>query len=744
MSIAAVNGPAAVVISGDRQAVAAAAETFRARGTRTRVLRVSHAFHSARMDPVLGALDQAAAALPHAAPAIWWAGALDGTLVTSPDPAYWAAAARRPVRFADAVAALTARGIRTFIEIGPDATLSALGPETAETPAPPNKTTPNTAAPHRNSLNRAAPDEVGGASAGGTSVNGAAADGTSVSGASPGGASAGGADPAGGAAAGGAVVFVPVQRPGTPAAQALLAALGRAHVAGVSVDWARVLPAGRVVELPTYAFQRQRYWPAPAPAGAGDVAGAGLGATGHPLLAAAVELAEGGGLVLAGRLSLRAQPWLADHVVAGTVLVPGTALVEMAAAAGARAGCPRVAELALRAPLVLPGGGAVQVQVSVAGPGPDGQRAVQVHARPDPDSSSSGSSGSSGSSSGSSGSSGSSSSAAAAAGAGPGSCTRTGCSPRTGRPPRTGLARAGEFLAWPPAGAAGADLAGDYEKLAAAGDGYGPAFRGLRAAWRRGNEIFAEVALPEDTGAGAGAFGVHPALLDAALHAAALAGDGTGSGTGGTGGTGTGGGGGGGTDGTGGGGTDGDGGSGGPGGGPRVPFAWTGVTVHAPGARALRVRLTRGNSGSLRVEAADAAGTPVVSVASLVMRPLPAGALTAAGGLAGALFCVDWVPLPPDDAVAGAGAVAGAVAVAGPGGVVLAAALAQAGAGVRAYPDIDSLAAAVRGGDPSPRWSWPAQAQPQAPTRVPTRARAQARARAGTRAGTARRRPRGR
>ncbi len=175
VSIAAVNGPAAVVISGDEQAVAAAAETFRARGTRTRALRVSHAFHSARMDPVLGALDQAAAALPHAAPAIWWAGALDGTLVTSPDPAYWAAAARRPVRFADAVAALTARGIRTFIEIGPDATLSALGPET---PAPPNKTTPDGAAPHRNSLNRALPD-------------GASPDETSPDGASPAGAGRG-------------------------------------------------------------------------------------------------------------------------------------------------------------------------------------------------------------------------------------------------------------------------------------------------------------------------------------------------------------------------------------------------------------------------------------------------------------------------------------------------------------------------------------------------------------------------
>jgi pimaricinolide synthase PimS2 len=211
--IAAVNGPAAVVISGDEEAVEAVAAAFAGRGTRTRMLRVSHAFHSARMDPALSALDEAAAALAHRAPRIPWAGALDGDLVSESAPGYWAAAARRPVRFADAVATLAARGVRLFIEIGPDGTLSALGPAAAEAPA----------------------------------------DGTP----------AGRAGASGGVATlpdGGAALFIPVQKPGTPAPEALLSALGRAHVAGLVVDWARVLPAGQVVDLPTYAFQHQRYW----------------------------------------------------------------------------------------------------------------------------------------------------------------------------------------------------------------------------------------------------------------------------------------------------------------------------------------------------------------------------------------------------------------------------------------------------------------------------------------------------
>ena len=359
----------------------------------------------------------------------------------------------------------------------------------------------------------------------------------------------------------------------------LLASLAEVYVRGADVDWAAVLGAGQRVDLPTYAFQHQRFWSVSAVVPADRVAALGLGAVGHPLLGAAVELAGGQGLVLTGRLSVRSQPWLADHAVAGVVLVPGTALVEMAVQAGDAAGCGRIEELTLEAPLVLPAEGGVQLQVMVGGPDEPGHRAVEVYARPEE-----------------------------APGRVRGRGMRAG-----GWPPRPNLAAelAGEFAVWPPDGAVPADTGGLYAGLAAGGYGYGPAFRGLRMAWRRGEDVFAEVALPEDTAAGAGSFGVHPALLDAALHAAGLAGLG-----------------------------------GGEAGAVRLPFAWTGVSLHAAGASVLRVRLRREAGGGLSLVAADGAGVPVVSVASLVLRPVAAGQLASAGGgLADALFAVEWVPV---------------------------------------------------------------------------------------------------
>ena len=206
--VAAVNGPTATVVSGTAQAVADAAAAFAARGVRTRMLGVSHAFHSALMDPVLGELAAAAAGLAHGVPRVPWAGALDGELVTSPDPGYWAEQARRPVRFAAALRTLAARGIDVFIEAGPDGTLSALGPAALEA----SETAPEAPEPGERA-------------------------------ATP--------------------VFIPLLRPGVPAAEAATAALARAHVAGAGVRWDAVLPPARRIDLPTYAFQHQRYWPVP-------------------------------------------------------------------------------------------------------------------------------------------------------------------------------------------------------------------------------------------------------------------------------------------------------------------------------------------------------------------------------------------------------------------------------------------------------------------------------------------------
>jgi NADPH:quinone reductase-like Zn-dependent oxidoreductase/acyl carrier protein len=359
------------------------------------------------------------------------------------------------------------------------------------------------------------------------------------------------------------------------------------------------------------------------------VRAAGLGAAGHPLLGAVVELPGSGGVVLTGRLSAAVQPWLGDHVVAGAVLVPGAALVELAVRAGGAAGCGRVEELVLEAPLVLPGGG-VQVRVTVGGPGQGGQRTVEIHARGED-------------------------------AAGGGLWVRHASGLLAPAVPGPG---GGELTVWPPEGAVPLPVDGVYEGLAAAGYGYGPAFCGLRAAWRRGDDIFAEVALRGEAAGEAGLFGVHPALLDAALHVVMLEEV-----------------------------------SGQPGGGdedvPRMAFAWSGVVVHAAGAAVLRVRLRRDQGGAVSVMAADDAGMPVVSVDALVLRPVAAGELAGAV-VRDALFSVDWAAV----AVGGAG---GRWAVIGgdemPG---LVAGLAAAGAGAAGFAGITELAAAVAAGEPVP------------------------------------------
>ena len=203
---------------------------------------------------------------------------------------------------------------------------------------------------------------------------------------------------------------------------------------------------------------------------------------------------------------------------------------------------------------------------------------------------------------------------------------------------------------------------GLYEGLAAGGYGYGPAFRGLRAAWRRGDEVFAEVALPEESPA-AGSFGLHPALLDAALHAAGhRRGPASRCGE------------------------------------VRLPFAWTGVRCSG-GASALRVRLVQDAGGGVSLAAADAAGAPVVSVGSLVLAAGGGGAAGRQGtGLRDALFTVEWVP------VGGGGAVPGRWAVVGPDCLGLAGRLAAAGVEVRGYPGIAGLAGAIEAGEAALTW----------------------------------------
>ncbi|WP_442974235.1 SDR family NAD(P)-dependent oxidoreductase, partial [Saccharothrix sp. NRRL B-16348] len=319
-------------------------------------------------------------------------------------------------------------------------------------------------------------------------------------------------------------------------------AAARLFVAGVDVDWP--VPATGHVDLPTYPFQHDRYWLAPVP-GSGDVTAAGLDSTDHPLLGAAVELASGHGVVLTGRLSTATQPWLADHAIHGTVLLPGTGFVELALRAGAQVGRHVLDELLLEAPMVLPAQDPVLVQVVVDG------TAVAIHSRVD------------------------------------GDWIRHATGTLGVDTP------AARELEWP-TDAEPVDLTGFYDDLAARGYEYGPAFEGVRAVWRHGDELYAEVALDTRDG-----FDLHPALLDAALQPLTLVAAG------------------------------------------RLPFSFAGVAVLKTGVTAARVRLTPTGPETYRVLLTTAAGEPVAVVDALTVRPMTADFETRDNRV----FRLDWVPV---------------------------------------------------------------------------------------------------
>ncbi|MEV1322046.1 polyketide synthase dehydratase domain-containing protein, partial [Micromonospora arborensis] len=241
-----------------------------------------------------------------------------------------------------------------------------------------------------------------------------------------------------------------------------------------TVDWPALfdaVPATRV-DLPTYAFQRQRYWLRPRRRDTSSSA--------HPLLGAVVSLAGGEGRVWTGRLSVQEQPWLADHVVLGAVVVAGAVFVELALHAGAEVGTPVIRELVLQTPLVLPEHGGVQVQISIAEPGDTGDRTLKIYSRPDGD-------------------------------------ADAVWTQHAAGVLAADNAAAGEAVGdiWPPSGAVEVALGDAYERLARHGYEYGPTFQGLRRVWRHGDDLLAEVSSPDTSDD----FLVHPALLDAALQA---------------------------------------------------------------------------------------------------------------------------------------------------------------------------------------------------------------------------------
>ncbi|MFE2183813.1 type I polyketide synthase [Streptomyces sp. NPDC059455] len=516
LSVAAVNGSSAVVVSGDTDALEELLVRCERDGVRARRVPVDYASHSAHVEAIEDELLRDLAGIaPRSSAVPFYSTVTGGVLDTAElDAAYWYRNLRQTVRFDETVRVVLGEGIQVFVEVSAHPVLTMGIEQTADDHG--------TRATVVGSLRR---DEGG------------------------------------------------------PAR--FLKSVAQAYVGGADVDWREVFAGtgARRVDLPTYAFQRRRYWLESETTEADDVSSAGLASAGHPLLGAVVPLPDSDGLLLTGRLSLRTHAWLADHAVLGRVVLPGTAFVELALRAGDAAGCDRLEELTLETPLVLPEEGAVQVQLVVSGPQETGHREFGVYARRDDAPSE--------------------------------SWTRYARGTLTALSP---TAASADLSVWPPTGAQAVEIAGLYERLAATGLAYGPAFRGLRAAWRRGDELFAEVALPEDVRTEAGRFGVHPALLDAALHVWSVHHD-----------------------------TETDTKTGGV----RLPFAWSGVSLSAVGASVVRVRLAPAGDGAVSVVVADGAGVSVASADALVTRPVGEGEFAAAAGVGESLYRVEWVPASP-------------------------------------------------------------------------------------------------
>ncbi|KUO06721.1 beta-ketoacyl synthase [Streptomyces sp. DSM 15324] len=533
VGVAAVNGPRAVVIAGAADAVAEIADRFRALDRKVTALRVSHAFHSPLMEPMLADFRKVAESLTYERPKLPMVSTVTGEVASADEVMsadYWVAHVRRPVRFADAVRVLAGQGVGRWVELGADGTLTALA--------------------------QACLDDTG------------------------------------------AVVMTPVLRKDRPEAAALLAAVATLFVNGADADWSTLTGGDRgpTPNLPTYAFQRRRHWPDFTGVTLGDLGSAGLGSAEHPLLGAAVRVAGSEEALFTGRLSLRSHPWLRDHAVTGTVLFPGTGFLELALCAAGQLGYDRVEELTIAAPLVVPERTGRLVQVRVGEPDESDTRTVEVYSR-----------------------------AEDALDTDPWTLNASGSLSADPEPDTA----APDLTAWPPPNAEAVPMEGFYDRFAEAGFAYGPVFQGLRAVWRRGEEVFAEVGLPDEHDRLAGDFGLHPALLDSALHAmmfVSLADAGQG----------------------------------------RLPFSWSGVSLRASGARSLRVRMVQAGPEAVALQLADPTGGTVAAVESLLLRQV-SGDLAAraeADGHRDGLFQVDWTKVSPterDAASAGALAAVGAV-----------------------------------------------------------------------------------
>ncbi|WBB60935.1 SDR family NAD(P)-dependent oxidoreductase [Streptomyces sp. WMMC500] len=537
--VAAVNGPHTTILAGETEPLTDLVNTYQEREIRARLIPVDYASHTPHVEDlrqtITGDLTERASIQP-VPPAIPFYSTHTGALLRPDqllDAEYWFNNLRHPVHFHTTLEQLLDDGHHTLIETSPHPVMTAALADTFEQRA--------TAAHHHATL---------------------------------------------------------LRNNGTKTR--FLTALTTLHTHHHPIDLTPHLPAtdrsdDHLHELPTYPFQHQPYW-LDAPSQLTSATDLGLSSTTHPLLSAAVQLADTTGadetsastMVFTGRLGLSTHPWLADHAVAGSVLLPGTALVDLALHTGDHTGATHLEELTLQTPLVLEETGARDLQVTTTplADGRDGWE-VAIHSRPHADDE-----------------------------AEPASWTCHATGVLTAEP-----ADAAQPLAqWPPAGTQALDVTELYPRMAAAGYGYGPAFRGVTAAWAQPDgTLHAEIALPGD--AEADGHTIHPALLDAALHPLALRALNNGDAA-----------------------TD-------EARELRLPFAWSGVSVHATGATRLRATLvpTGEHGHDLTLHAWDPTGAPVATIAALNTRPVDPAALTAGGSNEGAatrnsLFQLTWTP----------------------------------------------------------------------------------------------------
>ncbi len=536
LAIAAVNGSSSVVVSGGLPAIDELLEKCAQEDLRARRIPVDYAAHSSSVEEIREQLLEGFISVqPRSGEIPFYSTVSGGLLDTAElDAEYWYRNLRETVQLEQVTQKLLDQGCASFVEISPHPVLTVAVQETAD-----------------EAIEQARQ-----------------------------------------------VAVIGTLRREEDGHESFLRALGEVWVQGVQVNWRVLSGAGqmKVVDLPAYAFQRERYW-LEAQEALGNVGAAGLATTGHPLLGAAVSLAGGEGWLFTGRFSLGTHSWLAEQEVMGVISLPGAVCLELALHAGAQIGCELIQEFELHAPLVLREHDAVALQVSVGAADESGAHTLAIYSRVDDDSTDGDLSD------------------------GLWTCNAVGslARPAVGQLP---VGRHAEALVsdWPPQHAETVDVEALYERLEERGIDHDPAFQLTRAVWRRGDELFVEASLPDDQQVYAGDFRLHPALLDAVLQPALMdlnetdrsaseQEDQAGLGV-------------------------------------RLPFSFNGVSLHASGVRSLRACLHRVSDDTFALTVVGESDEPVISIDSLRMKAVSQTDLrNAQSNDRDSLFCLDWTSI---------------------------------------------------------------------------------------------------